>query len=578
MSGHCERCHYRLDVSEGVVCRRCARNFTRTETLHVLGLTVAYFVLCRFSSYLVSGNLFSGFWKGNLLGPYDLSGWGRFPVNLADYPLHLVTLGWLLALVIVLPALVGTLFGHKPGIMVAAVGGLFAGLPLLFLVTVPAAYLAGTRASGKLSVKSATWLAAALPLLYALALTVGTIVSFGVGFLAVWVLAAVVMVLHVELTLFLIGRRKLTGTFLVKLFIPEVLAILGIFYLTIGFDTVEYESVWSIASIRSGRFADLPGPDIRSSSSEDAAKLLLLRTECMLQLREQSLNEFQRFVELFPRSRFTGLAFYEMADLWNMKLYVRDVRPLATYIATDRVSSQSIPFYQRIIKDFNDSVEAAYARLKLADYCAQHDQVSQAARDYDEGVCQVYSTHIRPDFRPDEYPDLSGLALEISWRSGKPEPRDGLMRQAAYCHVMACARKRGDFIERNSDFNDIPFSLYLQADPRDEDFLDKIKIIPEWFPSALIVDNILWDRARRGGLKLDALLALYRAHPHGDVASAVLLELAGRSLKERTYDPAAARRYYDLLQNEFPDTPEAARARQELQDHFKGPVSGPSGN
>lgn len=561
MSGHCRVCHYNLTVDDETMCRRCGRNFSRAELHQVVVLGVFYFLLCRFSYYLVTGNLFSGFWKGNLAGPYDLSAWGRFPVNLADYPLHLVTLGWLLGLVLVVPVLVATLFGHKAGMALAAVGGVFAGLPGLFVVTVPAAYVAGTRLNGRLSAGGSAWLAAGLPLAYALAMTIGTARDFGFAFALAWVVLLGVIVLHVKLALFQVRRQELTGAFLAKIVVPETVAVLLMFYLTVGFDTLEYECVRTRVSSRSGLFGDLPGPDTRSTDPEGVPRLVQERTDAMVGQRDRALREFQHFVEVFPRSSRTALALYEMAELWNMKLYVAGVRPLVTCVNTDRISPEAVDLYKRIVRDFNDSIPAAYARLKLADFAAQHAQVETAARQYEEDVLDVYRTHLPGDYKE---PTYSPVEMEMTWRTRRT---GRAIQYLAYYHVMKCARLRRDFIRQNSDYNDVPLILYLQADPRQPDFTEATRQIPEWFPNALVVDNVLWDRVYHGGLKLDAMLKLYGDYPHGDVAPTVLLELAARYLKE-LHQTETGRKYYDLLQSEFASTPQAEQARQELGSYL----------
>ena len=508
-----------------------------------------------------------GLWKGNLAGPYGLSHWGEVPVNLVDYPLHLVTIGWLFALLLVLPVLVGTLFGPKAGTIVALAGGLFSGLPLLFIVTVPAAYLAGTCLNHRLKLGPAVWLSAGLPFCYMVAVTVG-----GIGIAAglIWLIVLAVMALHVKPTLYLIGRRDFQGTFLLKLLAVETVLLMGFFYHTVGFDVIEYECVRSRASCMAERFKRLSGPNIRGRGRDKLAEMLEEHFVQVSELRDRSIDEFKRFVSVFPRSRFTPLALYETAELHNMRLHVAVVTPLIIRIHTDRISSDALRLYERIIRDFNDSIHAAAARRKLAEFAAQHGNIDRAAQDYGENVINVYSTHLRDDDPPDYRPN----ALEIAWRT---RYSDRATKQLAYYDVIAKARKRQRFIADNADYSNIPLVLYLQADPLSLDFLDRIGEVLVWFPSAKLVDNILWDRTYRTGLRLAALINLYENHPHGDMAPRVLLELAGRYLK-RPYEPETAQNYYRILLSEFADSPEAERARTELGGHFKDRTNNPSGS
>ncbi len=573
---HCRVCHYSSESfapgsSDEALCRRCARNFTRTELRHLIFLSAAYLLLCRFSYYLLTGKLFIGLWTGNLLGPFDLSDWVHTPVQIADYPLNVLTLGLVLALVLTIPVLVGALYGQKAGMIVAVLGGLFAALPLLFVLTVPAAYLAGTRWKGRLSVSAATWLASIFPFIYFMAMTLGTFMNFR-DFWLVWLIAAAVMAAHIILVLTLVKHQVLSGTLLPKLALPEIVGLLALFYFTVGFDAVEYECLRARAWCFSERFGFPPGPDSRVSTPEDIARLLRERTERLDVLRQRSLDEFSRFVSFFPRSRFAPLAYYEMAELHNMKLYLQAVRPLVTCAGTERISPEAARIYQRIVRDFNDSIPAAYARLKLADYAAQHGDVARAEHDYAEDVEAVYDTHLPPDYQPPEY---SPLELEAAWRSRRT---DDTIRLLAYYHVRQTAHDRALFIARNADYSNIPLTLYLQADSRQPDFLERTRVIPTWFPSARLVDNVLWDRAYRANLKLDLLLDLYEKHPRGDVAPVVLLHLAARYLNEPHRDRVTARKYYDALLKDFPDSPQACQARRELAKSFQEPPDKSPGN
>jgi len=572
---HCKVCFYTDDTVDEAVCRRCARNFSRSELGHVIGLTALYVIVCRLSYYLFTGDFFSGLWKGNLAGPYNLSAWGESPVSIVDYPLHLVTVGWLLGVVLVFPVLVGAFYGLKAGVVVALAGGLFAGLPVLFVVTVPAAVIAGTgrhrRIVGGVAIPSG-WLASLLPVVYAVAVTLGAVGRTGIVSELAWVVGILAVVLHLELAGLLTRRGDWRGTFLLKTLVVETVLLFGFFHVTVGFDTVEYECVRARAWCLGERFRIPPGLDARGRSAQELGGVLDEHLAKMTGPRERSVAEFEGFLDVFPRSRFAPLALYELAELANMRLHVESTAPLIIRIHTDRVSPEAVAIYQRIIGDFNDSPAAAYARLKLADYAAQHGSVTQAARDYVTGVVDVYETHLSDDYRPGEY---SEKVLQHEWRTRRSNTA---MRHLVYWDVMSKARVRRRFILANTDYNDIPLILYLQTDPRALDRHGLNRVILEWFPSAKVVDNVLWDRTYDMGLKLSALEQLYRDHPTGDVAPRVLLHLAGRFLKERTYDPDVARKYYETLLSRFGDSPEAETARKELgaqinKETGKGPGS-----
>ena len=487
MTGHCQVCHFALDDPDETVCRRCARNFSHSELRQVIALALAAFILARLSFYLITGSLFAGLWKGSVAGPFDLSNWGHFPVNMVDYPWHFLTIGCLLGLLFVIPILVATMFGPKPGIIVALVIGFFAGIPWLFLFAVPSAYIAGTRLNGRLSLAASAWLAMVLPLAYGLVMTWNT-VRMVPGFVTVWIVVIVLGCAHVVLTLLLLKRGHIGGAWLVKLILPEALFVLALFYFTVGFDTVEYEYLRNRASLLSDRFTELTVP---ASGSSDVSSLLKERTERMQKLRGLSLDEFSSFVELFPRSPLAALAFYEQTELLNLKLYYVNPAPAGQAAAptlvlnTSRISPEAGDIYRRIVRDFNNSVPAAYARLKQADFEAQHGQVGAASFAYEDKVLAVYATHLPNGYTP---PDYNPDDLEKTWRTQRITTD---VERLAYYDVMQRAKARRDFIARNSDYNDIPLILYLEADPLDPDFAQRGANIIEWFPSAKIVDNVL---------------------------------------------------------------------------------------
>lgn len=562
---HCDPCFFtgkpRGDVGAGssTVCQRCARNFTRLELGQVIGLTALYLVICRFSYYLVAGEFFAGPWKGSFVLGLDLSRWLEFPVPVGEYPWHLVSMGLVLTLVATVPALAGLFFGARSGVAVALAGGLFAGVPWLFAVTVPSAYLAARRFNGKLGLDTTLLAAVGLPLALVVAVTAAGLGRSPAIVLALWALMLGFTGALVWPVLYLARRRDWSGGTVLRAVGTAAVATLALFWVTVGFDTVEYAFLRSRAWTLGPRFAGLLGVDQCTQSRADLAELVRRHTEELEPVRRRSIEEFDGFVSLFPRSRFTSWALFEMAELHNMKLRLALAAPVNFRVYTERITPQAADLYRRIVDEFTDSVPAMRARLRLADCAAQQGRIDEAVTRYDEtrNLYLVRSANYAP---PQPMEDA-----ELVCRTHRPDPE----RFLRACHqTVREADERLDFIRRNRDFNDMPLVLYLEADPASLSFMDDVGAVLTWFPGSALEDNILWDRALRTNLHTEDLERILARYPAGDVAPRVLLHLTARAAAAEPPAKETARKYLERLLTEFSDSAEAAHARRELGAQF----------
>jgi len=543
----CPRCFF-SDVEVGdEICRRCSRNFTRGELLEIALLGLMYLFICRFSYYLFTGDFFSDPLGGGAFFPVRFAEVLTFPVNLSEDPWHILTVGWTFALVVLVPMLVGLFYGAVPGVIVAFVGGYHVPAPFFFLLLMLGALMAGTRVRNLLHIETSILLGAvpAAVCLFVLSLP-ALLGKLGITAWLPWVVMIVLVAAPVSPVLWLARRRAYNARFLMWVVALQVLAVLVVFEVGVGFGRIEYAFVRRNHSAAAPAFRIMVAPAIGGRTTEmqrDTARSL-----CQ-QRREQALEAFSRYVSWFPRSAETPLALFERAEMRNLRSYLGGARPERLRTYTDRIAQESLDDYQTIRTDFSKSPAAPVSRLCAARYALQHNQLDQAVRELRDLVdfCNV---KVPLDFRPE-----AATAVLDRWR--RHRLRGDEHTQLLY-EVLQEARLELRFLEHNSDYNRIPLMLFYQLDKHQDDYAAELAKILKWFPDSRLADNIKLRLLERGRYRMETLEELLAEHPKGDVAPRMLL-LLGEGYYDRLMY-TSSERFLRRLVAEFPDSPEAARA------------------
>lgn len=547
----CPRCFFTDRDVPDEICRRCSRNFSRRELVHVILLGLFYLFLCRFSYYVFTGDFFSHVLKGGMFFPIRMSDMFDFPVSLAEHPWHVLTVGWLFTLVLLVPMLVGLFYGAVPGVIVALIGAYHVPAPFFFLLVMLSALIAGTRTRNLLHLEASLFLGIVPPMVYLFVLTLPAFLG-KLGALAwvPWLVTILTVSASVSPALWLARRRDYNTSFLPWVVGVQAVLLVVLFHSTIGFATVEYEFVRRKYWSGGPRFRIVVPPvDARHSSEEQHAVVRGL----FERRREQALREFSRFISWFPRSSETPRALFERAELFNLRAAFPGTRPNVLHPYTTRITPEALEDYKTIRTDFSGSAVTVEARLRMGRFSLQHHRLGEARQELLDlrDFCDV---RVPRDYTPPE-----GRSVLGQWRTRRLSTEEH--RQFLY-EVLAAARADLAFLEANADYNRLPLMLFCQLDPHTDDHESGLGVILRWFDDCLLVDNIRLTLLERRSYELEMLEALLEEHPKGDVAPRMLWLLGSGYYDRMIY--TRADRFLKRLVGEFPASPEAEHARKLL--------------
>ena len=559
----CAQCFFTHGDPSDDTCRRCSRNFTRSELVEVVVLGVLYFLVCRLTHYLFTGEFFRRILAGGLFFP--LSGFRDlfvFPVNVAEHPWHIVTIGLALAVIVLLPALVGMFYGMLPGLIVAVVGGFHVPVPFFFVLSAGSAVLAGRAPLRKFRPETMLLLAASVPMAYILVLA-GPTIGARIGVVA-WMPFVVMVLVSAASTLPIVWfarRREYHARFLCWMTGVVTLTLVVSFYGSVGFSKIEYAFIRAKHSAGSSRFRIVVAP--ASAGVTPEARRAQARAVYDAR-RTDALKAFTRYIDWFPRSADTARARFERGEVHNARILFAGTRPDVLKIYTDRITRDALGDYQVVREEFGQSSAVLETRLRAARYFLQHSQAVEARKlpplrlaerelrqlvDY----CEV---NLPLDYRPPPGGSVLGR-----WRTHRlsGEERDRLLHE-----VRLEAKRDLAFLGENTDYNRIPVMLTLQLDPREPGYHDALRQILRWFPDCRLADNLKLELLVGRSCTVAAVEKLLEEYPTGDAAPRMLLILANRY---RTGEkPGLAKQTLERLIRDFPDADDARRARELLKE------------
>ena len=405
----CVQCFHVDELPAEDVCRRCSRNFTRTELVELIAVGLVYLFVCRFSWYLFTGEFFTHALHGGIF--FRLAAFRDaflFPVNLAEHPWHILTMGLCFALVVLIPVLVGRYYGAVAGAVLAVVGGYHVAAPFFFVPAAAAAVVAGRRFRKRIRPEAVVMLSAAIPMVYMFGMMTPALSSkLGVVAWTPWAVAAFLTAAGVFAVVRLAGRRDYNMRFFCWATAFAALFMVVLFYGSVGFSKIEYEFVRSKHWASSPRFrlvvaaADAPGA---KQEERDRTRALFDRG------RDEARDAFERFIRWFPRSPETAAALFERAEIHNLRGRFTGGTPDRLVPYTDRNTAEAMIDYGRIREEFSLSLAAVEARLRIGRYFLQHSQsegaraappLVKAERELDElaSFCEV---KLPLDYRPPE--------------------------------------------------------------------------------------------------------------------------------------------------------------------------------
>lgn len=559
----CERCFFTDRAVAEQICQRCSRNFTRAEILELAVIGLVYLFVCRFAWYLFTGDFVERALAGGSLFSVSWSNVFTFPVNFDENPWHIVTVALVYSLVILIPVAAGFFYGLAGGLIIAA-GAWFVPAPFTFAFTMLGAGLAASRLGRKATLKTTLFVSTVPALVWLLAISAAPLLSPGVGIVAwfPWLLAGFFIAIAVSPMLWLAERRDYKATFLLPTFALLAAGAVTLFYATVGFSKVEYEFMRRDHWVGGPAFTLLVPPDRGGGDNDTAHRAALASFESR---RARSIKEFSRFISWFPHSPQTPAALFERAELSSAKACFAGTIPDRLRIYTDRIGADAQSDDATIVAQFPQSPAGVEARLRLVEYALQNPGLAKETglapvRRNLQRLLDIYGVKLPADYRPG-----STKAVGLKWREHRLTEEQE--RQQIY-EVMDRARAKQAFLDRNSDYNDLPLMMYCQLDPHDPRYVDKLRDILTWTPDTKLADVIELDILLRVGWKPADLQALLARYPAGQTAPRIYLLLA-RERVERS-KLAEARSWLKKLTEGFPRTPEADEGRRMLAELESG--------
>jgi len=115
----CPRCFFaKADAVDARRCAVCGRSYRPSVNVYLGLVTLVYIVFVRYVCFILTDNFFR--MRGEK-PVWDIVRWGRWPVDLQFRPELIPVLGLMLAMLVLVPVVMGILYGKRGGFLLASV-------------------------------------------------------------------------------------------------------------------------------------------------------------------------------------------------------------------------------------------------------------------------------------------------------------------------------------------------------------------------------------------------------------------------------------------------------------------------
>ena len=596
-SMECPRCYFdeTPGAAQAAPCSVCGRSYRPAVNVYLGFVSLVYLVFVRYVSYILTGKFFEiGSWP-----PQAIFDWARWPIDVQFRPEWHLMLGAFLALLALVPVVMGLLYGKRGGYLLALIAlvagpSWILGLMLFFCV-----WLAGGWTL-RLHNKVASITLGCMPVwVYYLVSSRPTVeVALPGAYFVPAVLSVVISMLLISLVIaplrMLRWNTRVVGiAFIAMLAVPVVAykvfvsedslhyAFLARDYGMDGETFRESSNAQVLQELRAmaerqvdeeqARLADEQAdfdtrPDVlnvqqRQQLVEGRLNLLKIEFENgfraeMDKRRQAVISQAEEFLSRYPDSRHAADALFTLAQARDMAIdtsSLRDPKAMVIPIRFDfeRASAETETTWRRLLDNHPDTRYAATAMAKLAGHEARAGNFAEALNLYNLMI-QRYAQEIDQPL-----PDISGLSIftdllcvgdrlkqirrirHIEDQFRLAQAQRALLAENARCQVCS-----GRILQQ-----------YLAADkfPPAAERRKQLQQLLADCPNDPLADNLSYELASlepTDRLRIAALEQVVQNYPGSDGAALSLYEMA--RLDSSSDDPAmlrperALRRYREL--------------------------------
>ncbi len=453
MSGmECPRCYFdeQGEASGGSrPCGACGRSYRPAVNVYLGVVSLIYLVFVRYISYILTGEFFKlGTWP-----PQTVFDWAQWPINVQYRPEWHLILGAFLALLVLVPVVMGLLYGKRGGYLLAFIA-LVAGpswvvaLMLFFCVWLAGGwtlrlhnkvasviigcmpvwiyYLVTSRPTTEVTLPGAYFVPAVLSIVFSLlliALIIAPLRSLRWNTRVVGIALVVLLASPVVSYKMFVGEDSMQYAFLARDYgmdgdtfrdshnsqiIQDLLA-------TAEKQVDEKLSKLAAEQADFGTEPDMTTPQERQQMVEGELGVLKIdfvigfRAE-MDRRRRAVIEQSEAFLARYPDSRHVPDVLYTIAQAQDMEIdtsALSEARAVALPIRFDpsRAVAETETIWQRLLKEFGQTKYAATAMVKLADLQARRGDFAEAVGMYN-AMIERFGDEIRQPL-----PDTSSLSV-----------------------------------------------------------------------------------------------------------------------------------------------------------------------
>ena len=499
---------------------------------------LVYAGVCAFWRFLGTGRWLnidlSAMWRGTI-APFEAL---SRPLDVPHHPWMILVFGLLLGVIVVTPIIVAVLYRLRLSLGFLILAAVVGQLPVIaFAAGWGCLLAANTRLRSSLPILAG--LLGLIPVLVALWLlnSLGMLLPADTASQPVWrwllympffvAHVAAIAVLAIVLALARVSHYRpgiIWPVLLVLLATP-----VGLFHVQVGNDELQFAllrqmspSGWLLPT--DALFPDRPTDRLRKADSgaglTDA--MLLQRADEELHLFRRDLLSFcSDFVERFPMSPRAPEALWIQAQCYSLRSDPAAIETGWVRSTAQRVSIDAEPTWRMLAKRYENSPQAAVARLKLAELALRQRHVAEA--------CEALTAADAV---------LSETAAAVAERSGRPETPSLFPAPVAYpsySYYVACLDRiryllwlidRNDVLDKRVSAEAL--AAWSRVDPADPDAAVQYVQLGETFLASDLADNLHLAAALASSdlySRAEMLLTLTDADPLTDAGIEACFEL-----------------------------------------------------
>jgi outer membrane protein assembly factor BamD (BamD/ComL family) len=514
-----------------------------------------------------------------------------FPISIREAPVLIPIMGMLMANIMIVPILISQLYGFRYSVIFCALVLVFAHLPVLSFFLLASCFIA-SAGKNKLPFKFGVALLGLLPLaLYFYVATRGAnMLKFRpidpTLLYAPWIFAflAAALIAAAVLTFARLVKYR-PGGILVGM-VPFFTIPVILFQSYIGADQLEFRMtvhrygpespIYTPVDISARVFQETLRAwrrykvrDLQAIVDLAASEFPYVATQMLQENRTELLDVFGKFEREYPQSRFVPNALYLYGLGQDMRFnYGVLQRNWMVEYSFDLVSPLSKKTWERLVKDYPQTIYAVPARLRLAILEIREKKIDRALNLLDDLI--KHASHLNENTTTQMAESIGSFGQLFD------EPLKVDIPSVDLPVLISQAQELRSLIKNNGNdprFGAEPLAELMTLDPDHLKYRDHLLELAIRFSDAKLHDNLLvrYAEADPDPKQRLVLLERYADYFKGEDAGAeALYKLASllqawglANMDSQAYDQAVV--FYKRVTKEYPDSLYAPRASDRLQ-------------